>query len=562
VRLLAGLLVAWSFGAVGASDPVPPESPLPTGLEEKVMVRLVQVRITATDRRGRPIEDLRADEIEVKARGVRRRVAYLEPLRRSATARDDLPDVELFVALPGGSPLAATSGEGGGDHVAFLVDVENDYALLRAEAIESVIGFARDLPQGTLAAVFSYDGELHVEVPFTADREAVIVALGEAWSRHGRPQLDARARVGRLVDQFEDCVVSGGEMSRKVADEQCVRTVIHEYTQQEQPRTLDYARALGQMIRILGGVDGRKTVFAFSHGVAVDPTPVVIEALRAVLGSSEVLSAMQLYSGFGEQPRLELDRALKLAIQSGVTLHIVDRVPVPSGDYGARRGAMLEPGARPLQAAHTAAQADSQEIAAATGGLFVAAPDLPWGLGQVVNAEKGAYELGFYVDEVLSPERLAKLDIETSRKGTRIAHRRGEYAAPPQRGLRGRIALGAPKAGAKPERVLYDFRIEVDPKTIGYRVTGDEAQANFTLHVTVLDPRGTRLAESHHFINHSYPRELWEAEQAAPMTVTGWLEVPPGAYEIRAYLHNTESGLGGPLLTGLEVPQGSAAEEP
>jgi VWFA-related protein len=401
--------------------------------------------------------------------------------------------------------------------------------------------------------VLSYDGELHVDVPFTSDREAVVGTLAEAWSRDGRPQIDMRSRVSRLVEQFSDCVVSGGEFAR-VGDESCLRAVINEYTEQERPRTIDFLSALQQMVRFLGGVEGRKTVFALSHGVVVDPTPVVLEALRAVFGSSQLLTSMQLYSGAGGQPRIELDRVLRSAIQSGVTVHFVDRVPPPSGDHGARRGQLLEPGARPLLAAHAAAQADSQEVAASTGGIFVAAADLDWGLDQVVNAERGAYELGFYVDEVLSQERLAKLDVDTSRKGVRIAHRRGEYAAPPARGVRGRIVLGAPRASAKAQRTQYEFRIEVDPRTIGYRVAGDEAQANFTLHVSVLDPQGTRLAESHHFIKHSYPRDLWEAEDTAPMTVKGWLEVPPGTYELGAYVHNTESGVGGSLLTGLEVP--------
>jgi hypothetical protein len=302
-------------------------------------------------------------------------------------------------------------------------------------------------------------------------------------------------------------------------------------------------------VEFAGGLRGRKTVVATSHGVAVDVMPELLEAMRAVFGETAQVARLQLDVGFGSEPRLELDRLLRLAMANKVSLAFVDRSRKPAGDVVASQGNMQQAAARPMQVAFTAAQESLKEIAVSTGGIFTASTDLGAALRKVVLAQQGGYELGYYVDEAPPADRMAKVSVDSTRKGVRIHHRRGYFAQKDTAttSFKGRIVLGAPR-GAR-----HTFRIELDPAELGYAVEGEQASANFTLHLIVQDEQGRRLAESFHFINHAYPRAVWEAGQSKPVTIPGWIEADPGAYGILAVVRNIVTGREGEIATALEV---------
>ena len=99
-------ITAISFAVVSAQEPseTPPqgEQPRPSGVTERVQVRLVQVPILARDRQGRPVVDLTAEELTVKSGGDRKRVAFLDSMRPAAVDAMPLPEVRLSIDAPGG----------------------------------------------------------------------------------------------------------------------------------------------------------------------------------------------------------------------------------------------------------------------------------------------------------------------------------------------------------------------------------------------------------------------------------------------------------------------------
>ena len=114
---------------------------------------------------------------------------------------------------------------------------------------------------------------------------------------------------------------------------------------------------------------------------------------------------------FAEGPRVEMDRLMRLAVRSGVTLHFVDRNPVPNVDQSARLGAAFQPGGeRPVAGAPAAAQADIEEIARNTGGVLVETLDVYEGLSRAMELERGAYMLGYYLDRDLPDDERALLE--------------------------------------------------------------------------------------------------------------------------------------------------------
>ena len=294
------------------------------------------------------------------------------------------------------------------------------------------------------------------------------------------------------------------------------------------------------------------TVLALSHGVAVDPTAELMAAMQAVYGNTEQLGLLRLEVGTGEGARQRMDRLLRLALENRVTLNFIDRNPAPTGDSGARLGTAYQPGAQPMQTAFTAPQADLEEIAATTGGVFLHETDLFAGLQRTMGLERGTYLLGYYLDKDLPPERLHKVRIGSSRKGVRILHRRGYYAPNPDAELRpgNELSLGAPLSLEEDGREgqFLPFTIVANPRRLGYEVDDEEARANLTLHFRVETGEGRVLAETFHLFNHAYPKDLWQASQVEPIQIHGWAELPPGEYRLIAYLRNLSSGESGEMV--------------
>jgi len=541
--------------------------PLPSRQVEKVEVRLVQIPVIAQDRNGRPIGDLTADEFVVKEGGEKLPVAFLDPFVPAVERPGPDGEVRLYVGAPGGWDGVVTSGPGEPRYMVIFVDVENDQKLSRPEAMQDVLRFVEEeLDPSFRTAVMSYNGEVHQEVTFTADKEAVATGIRRAYARPSRPQLDLTARIQGLIRELEQCEVgeSTAYSFERAADEACLRTVALQYGDEHRPQSKDYLHALEGVVRYAGGLKGRKSVLAVSHGVAVDSTTEVLEAMRAYYGNTEQLATLQLHIMAGEGARLEMDELMALAVQQQVALSFVDRNSAPTGTGGARQSVQPMPGARPYEAAFVAAQADLEEIATHTGGVFRHTPqDLFRGLKQALSLEEGGYMLGYYVDEYFSPKRLRRVKVDTTRKGVELVHRRGYYSSPTYSDtFVGTIALGTPLRLEDDGRAgqFQPFTIVVDPKGLGYTdAGGGEAVANLTLHFRVETVEGRPLADSYHFLMHAYPIDLWNAGDVEPVTINGWVELPPFDYRLVAVLRNARSGLGGEFATTLSVEAVPAA---
>jgi VWFA-related protein len=540
---LTVLPVAW------AQSTDSPDAPPRGALVEEVRVRLARTAILASDRAGRPVSDLTSEEIVVKERGRRMRVAFLEPFVEQDRPGAD-PPVRLYVGAPGTTESVAQSSGPEPRHVILFIDVENDYRLRKQEASESVAGFLRtELDPGYRAAVFSYDGEIHLEAGLTTNRDELAAAVARAYGRSPRPRLDLRARVRGLMEQLEACERSSGSVVGS-ADQSCLRGVMLEHADEVRPAAEGYLEALDRVIGYAAGLRGRATVLALSHGVAVDPAAELMEATRAVYGNTEQLAALRLEIGTETGARAHMDRLLESALQNGVTLHFIDRNPAPAGAADASRGTLRHPGAWPVQAAFTAAQAEIEQMAAATGGVFLHEADLHSGIEQAMDVERGAYLLGYYLDDNAVPERLSKVRIRSTRKGVKIRHHRSRFArstAPSP--VVGALSLGAALAleDEGREGEFLPFTIVADPRNLGYEPVGDVAVADFTLHVQVETGGGQVLAETFHLVNHAYSRRIWEANLVEPLQIHGWTELPPGDYRLTAYLRNLATGDDGEL---------------
>ncbi len=559
---LAASAIALTGLAMGVAAQEAPE----TQFQEEIDVRLVQIPILASDRQNRPITDLTLEDLVVKDRGRRVEIAFLEPFV-PARASAPLPDVRLALDLPGGdeSPTAAPKEAAAEPrHVIFYIDVENDQPLGKAQAAADLIRFVmQELDDSHRAAVVSFNGEIQLDLPFTRDRLAVTQAIRRAFEQPRRPQIDLSLRIRQLIDRVEDCAETEGTLAQSSSvNETCLSAVALDYADEVRPRSEDFLTGLEALVRFAAGLDGRKAVVAVSHGVAVNPADEVVETMKALFGNSQLIQSVRLELLGGEGARFQLDDVLDLAVRNEVTLNFVDRTRPPTGDFGARQGRLFEAGARPMLTAYRAAQGDLREIAATTGGVFIASTELYDGVKEAMDLERGGYYVGYYTDAFLPRGELAKVAVDSRRQGVKIRHRRGTYMKPRQGAeqiFRGRIALGSPrKLSPAREGLHVPFRIVADPHDLGYLRAGEAMAANFTLHVLV-EQGQRRVASSYHFVQHAYPKELWDQDDVEPVTVGGWVELPLGNYRLVANFRNAKTGDGGRLARDLVV---AAKEKP
>ena len=575
---IVGMVLTIGAGARvrGAEQAAPPRKP---ALKEEVKVILVQLPILARDKKGNPIRDLKPEEIEVKSHGDRLRVAYLEPFHPAGLDLKPMTPVGLFLDAPGGWQLPTASTTAAPHYVVFFIDVENDDRMRREDTLEKLVTFVKDeMAPSTRGAVFTYDGAAHLELPFTTDRAAVASVLRQAWDRPPRPKMGFESRVKTMLSRFDDCVTSIKAMTA-VGDQTCLQDVAREYGDEVRPRALEFLSALNDTIEYVAGLQGRKTILAVTHGVEMDPGTLIADAARSVLGNTDQIGQLQLDMGFGDTPRHRMDDVMALAVRNHVAIHFLDRMQPPNWDYAAKSGRLMAPGTTPMKSAFAAAQTDLEEMAVATGGVFVASPDFLEGLRSIQSVEDGAYEVGYYLDEFMPEKDLAKVKVAATRKGVRVSYRKGVYArgsARPER-AQGRIVLtprasqtgtaseggearqadqaGKPgQAGVPGEGAFFDFAIEADPLQIGYKISGDEATSNFTLHVFVRDEGGHERVGAYHLLNHSYPLSLWKKGNVEPVTIRGWVQLPPGTYTIVAVFRNTETKWVGEIVQTVVVP--------
>jgi len=557
IVLLATLLGVPPAATQDTADPTPADS----GVVEQVRVRLVQIALTARDRHGEPVTDLTADEMRVKLRGKHMEVAFLDRLTPEV---DDapLPRTRLKVNAPGGWEGEVNIPDSGpARYFVIFVDLQNDVRLGRPEAMEQTFRFIDEqLAPTDRFAVISYDGELRLEAPFTNDPQTIRIGIELAYSRGTGQYVDLTRRMLNLIEMIELCQTGAASFVADF-DEQCLRDTAYEYADQVRPRAKGYINALDGVIRHLGGLEGRKTVLALSHGYAVEPGDDISGATRAIYGNLPAVNSWLMTLTLGEGVRREMDRLIQFAVESGVTLNFIDRNAVPHLDHSARNNSAFQPGGeRPVAGAHAAAQADIEEIARNTGGVLVKTLDVYEGLSRAMAIERGAYMLGYYIDEYIPPKKLKKATVSTTRGRVKIGHQRGFYARKPQsdatRSVAGKIALGPAVPLEDDDRggQFVPFHILAEPRGIGYDLVEDQAVSTFTMHVTLSLADGRELRNSYHLINHAYPRQLWEAAEVAPVVFSGWVELPPGDYVLRTYIRNPARSTEGTVEQPIHVP--------
>ena len=219
-----------------------------------VEVPLVSIDVSVTDRRGRPVPGLAAEDFEVLEDG--------EPVA-----------VSHFYAAPGvetSSEDAAVEAPPQNLYLVVYIDDTNLDRSRRQPALEHVRGFlGSDVPDGMQVMIVRYDGRVQVEQGFSSNLEEVRTALDRAASAASLSRDVHENRLLREMDNARRPPPAAGARTKDYTDRTADRLLreIDSYAEQTVQRTRAGLADQMRFVRSLSGIGGRKAVLVISDGV-------------------------------------------------------------------------------------------------------------------------------------------------------------------------------------------------------------------------------------------------------------------------------------------------------
>jgi VWFA-related protein len=408
---MSPLLLAAALLGLGGQDQTP---------TFRATTRLVELTVTALDKRGAPVTDLKLEDFVIQDNGKSRPVTFLEYDGTPAVDAEPLP-------LPPGvftNRVEFTPGPAR-NVTAFVLDELNTPPQFSVTIRAAAMRYLRSLAPGTRMAVFHMSERLRVLHDFTDDaaalrsrvaRAAIVTPL-QAESDFDRSVIEAEM----FVDLFKDnpqLEALKTELKRSQLDAEMLTNAQARRSRLE--TTLESIEMLGQH---LAGIPGRKNLVWISGGISM-------LSITGAMGTGPNGSIQSF------EDRVKLT-AQKIA-QQGIVLYMVDAkglvmptavsmAPTLAGPMPAQGRGRFE-SQQQAEAISADPHAAMELMASITGGRYLRnTNDLMDGFRQAAADLRGSYTLGFYVSDD-QDSRWHTLKAAVKRPGVSVRHRQGYLA--------------------------------------------------------------------------------------------------------------------------------------
>lgn len=420
------LLLSLAIGLALATGPAAaqPEAPPADLFLEQVDVEVVNVDVTVTDRSGRPITGLTADDFVLYQDGERREITnfYSFLNGRLKLDRDD-PDVLPASEWPEERLLR---------RVVFLFDNNSLEKRDRARAIEELEQFVLEQFDGTYEwAVVAYSDELQLLEPFTRDKTTVLGALGRVDDLP-IPVRRRRASDATILEDTPTVSRQETRRGRRGIDEEVFELSQRDFELRERMmeglQQFDHtAAALIQTMRAFLGLDGRKSVVLVTGAIATLPGGAqLIGHGLPTLGSSDWADPM--VSVIHGELLQRYKAIIQIANAGGFSIFPVssDALMQAKSSYldVARRASLAFSGGFSDSPADLDVETASRTMAAGTGGRFYSTASFYNAFDDIDDRTANSYVLGFTTDH--RPEGdYHRIRVEVKRPGLEAFHRQG-----------------------------------------------------------------------------------------------------------------------------------------
>lgn len=406
---MRALLTVAALLALGAQDQTP---------TFRTTTRLVELTVTALDKKGLPVTDLRLEDFVIQDNGKSRPVTFLEYDGAPAVDADPLPlPPGVFtnrVEFTPGPPRNIT---------AFVLDELNTPAQFSIRIRAMAMRYLRALAPGTRMAVFHMSERLRVLHDFTDDAAALRARVARAaLAMPLQTETDFDNSVIE-AEQFVDLFKGNAQMEAMMTELKRSQLDVEMLANAQARRsrletTLASIESLGQH---LAGIPGRKNLVWISGGISM-------LSLTGAMGTGP--------NGSLQSFEDQVKRTSQKLAQQGIVLYMVDAkgLALPTLMTANSPGPMPVSGRgrfEPQQQAESIS-ADPQPamelMASITGGRYLRnTNDLMEGFKKAASDLAGSYTLGFYVSEELD-SKWHNLKASVKRSGVSLRHRQGYIA--------------------------------------------------------------------------------------------------------------------------------------
>ena len=391
----------------------------------------VLLDIVVRDKRGRPVRDLRQDEITVLEDGIPREVKSFRLIDGTPADAAAAAPAQAGVVQP--DPLRRIT------LVSLVFDhLSQNGRKLAQKAAQDFL--KRPMPPGQWIAVFTLDNRLHMQHGFSRDTTALLAAVERASTaiKEEAPPLPASSRergqepnqqLKQLVTDVTETADRGAAAPDFIA-EQFRQTIQRMQSLAETVETSQRGHAtfypLMALAKAQAGLEGRKAILFFSEGLQV-PTSVEEAFKGAISEANRANVSINTVDARG----LDSNRDLAAA---GAALDRAGRV---SQGALAKRGAggtsmeEVQNDDLVLSTFHVNTQAALRELAEDTGGVLIAnTNNLGKGLERVTTDLASYYEIAYAPQSAEADGKFRKIEVKIARKSVDVTSRSGYFALP------------------------------------------------------------------------------------------------------------------------------------
>ncbi len=565
--VLIVFLLARPAGSVPSAEKARPGAPV----REEARVVVVEVPVNVTDKEGRPVENLKAEDFEVYDDGKPQPVTGFEVLdtRQSSPAADS-----------GDNPINPAASR----RFLLLFDLSfsspRGIVLARRSARDFVVSKMKDLDSAGVAT-YSVETGIRLVLPFTGDRTQLAAAIDTL----GLPNLAERSPdpsgiLATAPNQTSDgAFATAGDSGSGANDVAMGEALENMQTMFQKSMRAVYRDRVGRMLEsfaklavALDAVPGRKHVLYLSEGFdsrelsgSTGPSAGAKEAEWGIRGQTWKVDND---SRFGNTNlKTGMSKALALFNRSDCTIHAIDI-------GGLRTGVSMS-------GVGTEVSVNGQDslfaMADQTGGEFLKnTNDLGPGLEKLLDRTGLAYLLAFQPVRIPENGKFHTLKVRVKNRSWRVSARSGYYEpkthqqmTPIERKLlmASAIASASPKSDLPAWVVAAPFpngngpaRVPVVVEIPGDRLLAKHDGPGMNVEVTVyaIDAKGT----TRDFFFQPVGLDLTRVRgtlQNGGLKIYGELSLVPGKYMLRTLVRDAETDRFGVTVSALTVPSDPSA---
>jgi VWFA-related protein len=343
--MLLAAVVAAGLGATDEQDP-PGDQNEPIGgltFVDRVEVTIANLAVYVTDKKGRAVTDLQAEDFQVFQNGVEKQISNFKLYTDEIIRQQFVPQPGLAnpLATPTPVPIA---GEGGGPrpvHFVIYIDNQNLEPLDRNRVLAQATEFINSsLHPPAQMMVVAYQRSFEVLQTFTSDPNQVLAAV-RSVRRYtgGRPERNNAKR--EIIDRIKE--IEDGRSStadRRLGDQWMdVEQAIENYAREE-INDLQFALdSLRQVIGSLAGLPGKKGILYISNGLPMIPGQELYYELSRVSNSQARMIEM-----FEFDRTRQFQQLADLANSQDVAFYAIDAAGLDVGDMGSAEYAHAQEG--------------------------------------------------------------------------------------------------------------------------------------------------------------------------------------------------------------------------